>query len=104
MFTQISAKKKVCRMWPWRDRPREGRKYQHRETKRKREGQKCETLKVSGWKRQEGTQTNRKSMKGIEEKECVTKRKVMAVIGAIHHGTVLGVGVMCHPSIEPVAL
>lgn len=55
-----------------------------------------------GWPK--GKQTNRKSMKGIGEKEWVTKRKVMAIIVAIHHETVLGVGVICHPSIEPLAL
>lgn len=62
------------------------------------------SLTVSGWRRPKGKHTNRKSMKGIEENECVTKRKVMAIIGAIHHWTVLGVGVMSHPSTEPLAL
>lgn len=58
------------------------------------------------WNRweQKGKQTNRKSIKRNQEKQSLTKGKVMTIIGAIHHGTVLGDGVMCHSSIELVAL
>lgn len=76
-------------------------KYQHRTNTRPR-GEGGKNSEWMGGKT--GKQTKRRSVGAILKKEQVTKRKVMAIIGAIRHGTVWGADVMCHPSTEQVAL